>query len=108
MKLSPLLALYLYHISYSMIVSIVVCLTGIIFLSISIHPSLSLSLSLSLSHSIFVYLTGIISGAVLQLKDDFCLSCSYQEMVISAMLMGAIAGSLIGGESSNCFITTDS
>lgn len=64
------------------------------------HISLSHCVSLSLIALIillFSLSTGIISGAVLQLRDEFCLSCSFQEMVISAMLMGAIAGSLIGG-----------
>ncbi|XP_061191892.1 solute carrier family 2, facilitated glucose transporter member 10-like isoform X5 [Saccostrea echinata] len=55
------------------------------------------SIMASLGGVLFGYDIGIISGAVLQLRDDFCLSCSFQEMVISAMLMGAIAGSLIGG-----------
>lgn len=44
------------------------------------------------------YFVGIISGAVLQLKVQFCLSCLEQEMVISSMLVGAIFGSLVGGE----------
>ncbi|XP_062586011.1 solute carrier family 2, facilitated glucose transporter member 12-like isoform X3 [Saccostrea cucullata] len=55
------------------------------------------SIMASLGGVLFGYDIGIISGAVLQLRDDFCLSCSFQEMVISAMLMGAVAGSLIGG-----------
>lgn len=55
------------------------------------------SIMASLGGVLFGYDIGIISGAVLQLRDEFCLSCSFQEMVISAMLMGAIAGSLIGG-----------
>ena len=43
-------------------------------------------------------IAGIISGAILQLRDVFCLSCLYQELVISAMLLGAVFGSLIGGK----------
>ena len=46
----------------------------------------------------FIGCTGIISGAVLQLRDVFCLSCLKQELVISAMLMGAMVGSIIGGK----------
>ena len=52
-----------------------------------------------LSHLCFsLTISGIISGAILQLRDVFCLSCLYQELVISAMLMGAVLGSLIGGK----------
>ncbi|CAG2254877.1 GLUT12 [Mytilus edulis] len=40
---------------------------------------------------------GIISGAVLQLKEKFCLSCFDQELVVSSMLFGALLGSCFGG-----------
>ncbi|KAH3782648.1 solute carrier family 2, facilitated glucose transporter member 10-like isoform X2 [Dreissena polymorpha] len=55
------------------------------------------SLMASLGGVLFGYDIGIISGAVLQLRDVFCLSCLDQELVISAMLMGAMLGSFIGG-----------
>lgn len=55
------------------------------------------SVMASLGGILFGYDIGIISGAILQLRDVFCLSCLYQELVISAMLMGAVLGSLIGG-----------
>ena len=50
-----------------------------------------------MQESVILNVSGIISGAILQLRDVFCLSCLYQELVISAMLMGAVIGSLIGG-----------
>ena len=37
------------------------------------------------------------SGAMLQLKQEFKLDCQQQEMVVSSMLFGALLGSLIGG-----------
>lgn len=46
---------------------------------------------------IFGYELGIISGALLQLKADFRLSCIQQEAVVSSLLIGALLASIIGG-----------
>ncbi|XP_051658991.1 solute carrier family 2, facilitated glucose transporter member 10 [Manacus candei] len=46
---------------------------------------------------IFGYELGIISGALLQLQVDFHLSCFKQEVVVSAVLIGALLASLAGG-----------
>ncbi|XP_018427589.1 PREDICTED: solute carrier family 2, facilitated glucose transporter member 10 [Nanorana parkeri] len=46
---------------------------------------------------IFGYELGIISGALLQLKNDFHLTCLQQEALVSAVLIGALFASLIGG-----------
>ncbi|XP_063260653.1 solute carrier family 2, facilitated glucose transporter member 10 [Prinia subflava] len=46
---------------------------------------------------IFGYELGIISGALLQLQADFQLSCFRQEVVVSAVLIGALLASLAGG-----------
>ncbi|NWY73252.1 GTR10 protein, partial [Erithacus rubecula] len=46
---------------------------------------------------IFGYELGIISGALLQLQTDFQLSCFKQEVVVSAVLTGALLASLVGG-----------
>ncbi|NWZ37432.1 GTR10 protein, partial [Brachypodius atriceps] len=46
---------------------------------------------------IFGYELGIISGALLQLQTDFQLSCFRQEVVVSAVLIGALLASLAGG-----------
>ncbi|NXG62761.1 GTR10 protein, partial [Hemiprocne comata] len=43
------------------------------------------------------YELGIISGALLQLQIDFHLSCFKQEILVSAVLIGALLASLIGG-----------
>ncbi|NXE09183.1 GTR10 protein, partial [Lophotis ruficrista] len=46
---------------------------------------------------IFGYELGIISGALLQLQIDFHLSCLKQEVLVSALLIGALLASLVGG-----------
>ncbi|NXP91707.1 GTR10 protein, partial [Passerina amoena] len=46
---------------------------------------------------IFGYELGIISGALLQLQADFELSCFEQEVLVSAVLVGALLASLAGG-----------
>ncbi|NWH59922.1 GTR10 protein, partial [Geococcyx californianus] len=46
---------------------------------------------------IFGYELGIISGALLQLQIDFHLSCFKQEVLVSALLIGAFLASLVGG-----------
>ncbi|NWS14785.1 GTR10 protein, partial [Pachyramphus minor] len=46
---------------------------------------------------IFGYELGIISGALLQLQVDFHLSCFKQEVVVSAVLIGALLASVAGG-----------
>uniref|UniRef100_A0A8C3N2U7 Solute carrier family 2, facilitated glucose transporter member 10 n=1 Tax=Geospiza parvula TaxID=87175 RepID=A0A8C3N2U7_GEOPR len=46
---------------------------------------------------IFGYELGIISGALLQLQADFQLSCFEQEVLVSAVLVGALLASLAGG-----------
>ncbi|XP_048406337.1 solute carrier family 2, facilitated glucose transporter member 10 [Stegostoma tigrinum] len=57
---------------------------------------LSLTVAL-LGGLIFGYELGIISGALLQLKEVFSLSCLQQEILVSALLIGAFVASLIGG-----------
>ncbi|CAJ1051825.1 solute carrier family 2%2C facilitated glucose transporter member 10 [Xyrichtys novacula] len=46
---------------------------------------------------VFGYEMGIISGALLQLKVEFQLSCVQQEALVSSMLIGALLSSIIGG-----------
>ncbi|XP_032220326.2 solute carrier family 2, facilitated glucose transporter member 12-like isoform X1 [Nematostella vectensis] len=46
---------------------------------------------------LFGYDIGIVSGAVLQLRQEFLLSCLQQEMVVSSMLIGAVFASVTGG-----------
>ncbi|XP_068598749.1 solute carrier family 2, facilitated glucose transporter member 10 [Brachionichthys hirsutus] len=46
---------------------------------------------------VFGYELGIISGALLQLKAEFHLSCVQQEALVSALLVGALLASVVGG-----------
>ncbi|MEU5366478.1 sugar porter family MFS transporter [Streptomyces sp. NPDC005925] len=46
---------------------------------------------------LFGYDTGIISGALLHLREDLDLSSREQEVVVSVILLGAMAGALLAG-----------
>ncbi|XP_070556195.1 solute carrier family 2, facilitated glucose transporter member 10-like isoform X2 [Ptychodera flava] len=46
---------------------------------------------------LFGYDIGIISGAMLQLQTEFQLTCLNQEVVVCALLLGALIGSIVGG-----------
>ncbi|MEU8733346.1 sugar porter family MFS transporter [Streptomyces tendae] len=46
---------------------------------------------------LFGYDTGIISGALLHLRDDLHLTSREQEIVVSVILLGAMAGALLAG-----------
>lgn len=46
---------------------------------------------------VFGYEVGIISGALLQLKVEFRLSCVQQEALVSSLLIGALLASIVGG-----------
>ncbi|XP_040063446.1 solute carrier family 2, facilitated glucose transporter member 10 isoform X2 [Ixodes scapularis] len=51
----------------------------------------------SLGGILFGYDTGIISGALLQLKDTFRLSCVTQQLVVGSLFLGAFLASFVGG-----------
>lgn len=57
----------------------------------------------ALAGLLFGYDTGIISGAILFLKKDFVLSSFQIEMVVSAVLFGALLGSGMSGRVSDWF-----
>ena len=46
---------------------------------------------------LFGYDTGVISGAILFVKNDFSLSPTMEELVVSAVLIGAVVGAAAGG-----------
>jgi SP family galactose:H+ symporter-like MFS transporter len=46
---------------------------------------------------LFGYDTGVISGAILFITQQFNLSSGMQELVVSAVLIGAVIGALVGG-----------
>ena len=46
---------------------------------------------------LFGYDTGVISGAILFITKQFSLSAILEEIVVSSVLVGAVAGATIGG-----------
>uniref|UniRef100_A0A8C0U7Q2 Solute carrier family 2, facilitated glucose transporter member 10 n=1 Tax=Cyanistes caeruleus TaxID=156563 RepID=A0A8C0U7Q2_CYACU len=72
--------------------SLLSCLPGRALLVLLLSATVSL-----LGGLIFGYELGIISGALLQLQTDFQLSCFKQEVLVSAVLIGALLASLAGG-----------
>ena len=46
---------------------------------------------------LFGYDTGVISGAILFIKQEFSLTATVQEWVVSIVLVGAMLGALLGG-----------
>jgi SP family galactose:H+ symporter-like MFS transporter len=52
---------------------------------------------------LFGYDTGVISGAILFIKQDLNLSTGREELVVSAVLWGAVIGAALGGELSDRF-----
>jgi MFS family permease len=50
---------------------------------------------------LFGYDTGVISGAILFIKKQFSLSTTMEEIVVSAVLVGAIIGAATGGALTN-------
>ena len=46
---------------------------------------------------LFGYDTGVISGAILFITKQFSLSATMEEIVVSSVLVGAVAGATIGG-----------
>src|SRR5665811_1100612 len=46
---------------------------------------------------LFGYDTGVISGAILFITKQFSLSSTAEEIVVSSVLVGAVAGATIGG-----------
>ncbi len=51
----------------------------------------------SLGGMLFGYDTGVISGALLFIREAFNLSTTMQELVVSAVLIGAVIGAIAGG-----------
>lgn len=46
---------------------------------------------------LFGYDIGVISGAILFIKKDFLLSSALEEVVVSSVLLGSLAGAAVGG-----------
>lgn len=52
----------------------------------------------ALAGLLFGYDTGVISGAILFVRNDFLLSTVQEEVVVAAVLLGAVAGASFGGK----------
>jgi sugar porter (SP) family MFS transporter len=52
---------------------------------------------------LFGYDTGVISGAILFVKNQFSRSATMEEIVVSSVLVGAVLGAAIGGALTNRF-----
>lgn len=46
---------------------------------------------------LFGYDTGVISGAILFIREDFRLTATWEEIVVSSVLLGAVTGAAVGG-----------
>jgi SP family galactose:H+ symporter-like MFS transporter len=57
----------------------------------------------ALSGLLFGYDTGVISGAILFVQEDFRLTTVSEEIVVSAVLLGAMIGALAGGRLADRF-----
>ena len=51
----------------------------------------------ALGGMLFGYDIGVISGAILFIKKDFALSSGMEEIVVSSVLLGSLAGAAAGG-----------
>lgn len=52
----------------------------------------------ALAGLLFGYDTGVISGAILFVRSDFSLSDFQEEVVVAAVLVGAVIGAIVGGK----------
>ncbi len=57
----------------------------------------------ALGGMLFGYDTGVISGAILFIKQEFSLSATLEEVVVSSVLLGAVIGAAVGGTLSDRF-----
>jgi MFS transporter, SP family, galactose:H+ symporter len=57
----------------------------------------------ALAGLLFGYDTGVISGAILFVQEDFHLSIFREEVVVSAVLLGAMIGAALGGQLADRF-----
>jgi len=51
----------------------------------------------ALGGMLFGYDTGVISGAILFIQQDFALSPALEELVVSSVVFGAMLGAVAGG-----------
>src|ERR1700723_3637468 len=57
----------------------------------------------ALAGLLFGYDTGVISGAILFVQEDFHLTTFQEEIVVSSVLLGALLGAVFGGRLADRF-----
>ncbi|MGB9402048.1 MAG: MFS transporter, partial [Candidatus Acidiferrales bacterium] len=57
----------------------------------------------ALAGLLFGYDTGVISGAILFVQKDFALTTFQEEVVVAAVLLGAVVGAIFGGKLADRF-----
>ncbi len=67
------------------------------------HFYIIVAMIAALSGILFGYDTGVISGAILFIKDEFHLSAAMNGLVVSAVLLGALIGAAISGRLTDRF-----
>ena len=67
------------------------------------HFYIIVAMIAALSGILFGYDTGVISGAILFIKDEFHLSAQMNGLVVSAVLLGALIGAVISGRLTDRF-----
>lgn len=67
------------------------------------HFYVIVALIAAMSGVLFGYDTGVISGAILFIKDEFHLSATMNGLVVSAVLFGALLGAIISGRLTDRF-----
>jgi MFS transporter, SP family, galactose:H+ symporter len=67
------------------------------------HLVLTISAVSALAGLLFGYDTGVISGAILFVQEDFRLSIFQEEVVVGAVLLGAMIGAAAGGRLADRF-----
>lgn len=64
---------------------------------------LLLTLVSAIGGFLFGYDTGVVSGALLKIAEDFTLSPLEEEAVVSVTTVGAVIGALMGGQANERF-----